>query len=173
MANSTNLQILYTLVYLITLGAFSWGGASNLQQPILPIQDNRSVPDCLVKAGVEALTSASSSWAATISPYNFRLHYEPLAVALPTTPEQVSATLKCAKVYGVKVQARGGGHSYGAMSLGGKNGSLVIDMNRFNEIVVDKKTNIAKVGSGVRLGNMALALYEQGGRALPHGICSG
>ena len=42
---------------------------------------------------------------------------------------------------------------------------------RFNESVVDKETQIAKVGSGVRLGNMALAVYGQGERTLPHGTC--
>lgn len=32
-------------------------------------------------------------------------------------------------------------------------------------------TYIAKVGAGVRLGNMAEALFAQGQRALPHGVC--
>lgn len=32
---------------------------------------------------------------------------------------------------------------------------------------------IANVGAGVRIGNMALALYKQGKRALPHGTCPG
>jgi hypothetical protein len=32
---------------------------------------------------------------------------------------------------------------------------------------------IAKIGSGQRLGNVAQALFDQGGRALPHGTCSG
>jgi FAD/FMN-containing dehydrogenase len=32
---------------------------------------------------------------------------------------------------------------------------------------------VAKVGSGSRLGNMAIAIYNQGQRALPHGTCPG
>jgi len=32
-------------------------------------------------------------------------------------------------------------------------------------------TGIAAVGGGTRLGNMALGLYSQGQRALPHGTC--
>jgi len=163
--------MLHIIVCIVALGTFSCGTSANLQPSISAIHS--SLSDCLAKAGVEGLTSASSSWAAIIAPYNLRLRYKPAAVALPTTPKQVSATLKCAKVCGVKVQARGGGHSYGSMGIGGKDGSLVIDMNRFNKVLVDKETNIAKVGSGVRLGNMALALYQQGRRALPHGVCAG
>ena len=34
-------------------------------------------------------------------------------------------------------------------------------------------TGIATVGGGVRLGNLALGIYEQGQRALPHGTCPG
>lgn len=36
---------------------------------------------------------------------------------------------------------------------------------------LDKKTNIAKFGAGLRLGNLALALSAHG-RALPHGTCT-
>lgn len=32
---------------------------------------------------------------------------------------------------------------------------------------------IAKIGAGQRLGNVALGIHEQGGRALPHGTCAG
>jgi hypothetical protein len=34
-------------------------------------------------------------------------------------------------------------------------------------------TGIATVGGGVRLGNLALGIYAQGERALPHGTCPG
>jgi hypothetical protein len=34
-------------------------------------------------------------------------------------------------------------------------------------------TKIARIGTGQRLGNVALALFNQGGRALPHGTCPG
>lgn len=40
-------------------------------------------------------------------------------------------------------------------------------------MLTKKATFIAKIGSGQRLGNIALALYSQGERALPHGTCPG
>lgn len=133
-----------------------------------------SLANCLAEAGVETYTdSGLNSWTNIIAPFNLRVPFQPAALVLPKTPVEVSSSLKCAKLYGVKVQARGGGHSYASFGLGGKDGSLVIDMNRFNTVDVDPGTQIAKVGSGVRLGNMATSLYQQGGRALPHGTCPG
>ena len=124
---------------------------------------------------METYTQGSplSSWTTVIAPFNLRVPFQPAALVLPKTPTEVSSSLQCAKLYGVKVQPRGGGHSYASFGLGGKDGSLVIDMNRFNSIEVDPVTQIAKVGSGVRLGNLANALYKNGGRALPHGTCPG
>lgn len=85
--------------------------------------------------------------------------------------------------------ARSGGHSYGAYGLGGQDGSLMVDLGSFQTISLDKSTNIATVGAGVRLGNMASKLFSLGGRAyfsllsfyqstsqltplrVPHGTC--
>jgi len=133
-----------------------------------------SLVNCLAEAGVETYTSASVfEWPTIIEPFNLRVPVQPAALVLPKTPTEVSSSLKCAKLYGVKVQPRGGGHSYASFGLGGKDGSLVVDMNRFNTVDVDATTYIATVGSGVRLGNMATILYQNGHRAMPHGTCPG
>lgn len=49
---------------------------------------------------------------------------------------------------------------------------MVIDLQQFQNITVDKE-GIAMVGGGVRLGNLALGLYNQSQRAVPHGTCPG
>lgn len=85
----------------------------------------------------------------------------------------MSDAVRCAANSGVKVQAKSGGHSYASYSLGGKNGSMMIDLEPLQEISLDNGTGIAKVGGGVRLGNMALGIFEQGKRGLPHGTCPG
>lgn len=98
------------------------------------------------------------------------------------------------------MQAKSGGHSYASFSTGGKNGSLIVNLQNFHSIIVDGMSyyhsyhfriwgntpkcvwgallicsddGIATVGAGVRLGNLALELYSQRGRALPHGVCPG
>ncbi|KAL9025822.1 MAG: hypothetical protein Q9196_005424, partial [Gyalolechia fulgens] len=49
---------------------------------------------------------------------------------------------------------------------------MVIDLEAFQTVTVDGK-GIAQVGGGVRLGNLATAIYNQSHRALPHGVCPG
>lgn len=48
-----------------------------------------------------------------------------------------------------------------------------MDLRYLQNIDLDKKTNIAKVGGGVRLGNLAQGVYDQGKRAISHGTCAG
>ena len=72
--------------------------------------------------------------------------------------------------YNHQVVARSGAHSYIANGLGGKNGSFVVDMSNFNTVSVDPSTHIAIIGPGNRLGDVALALNNNG-RAMPHGTC--
>ncbi|KAI5800412.1 hypothetical protein DFH27DRAFT_81646 [Peziza echinospora] len=117
------------------------------------------------------LAGNSTEYVQTSQPFNLNLPYQPVAIVAPTTVKDVATALKCANAAGVKVAARGGGHSYGAMGLGGKNGSLVLDMVKFNAIELGED-GVVSVGTGVRLGNLASALAEKG-RALPHGICPG
>jgi len=46
-------------------------------------------------------------------------------------------------------------------------------MRSFNSVTVDLASHTADVGSGGRLGNIALALYSQGKQAMSHGTCPG
>jgi hypothetical protein len=93
---------------------------------------------CLANKSVPTRLNSSPDWTSLIDPYNLRLKYTPAAVTLPTTPQHVSDSVVCAVAAGVKVQARSGGHSYGSFSLGGRNGSLVVDLRNFNAISLDK-----------------------------------
>lgn len=72
------------------------------------------------------------------TPFNLRLPYTPTAVTLPVTVDQVGNSVVCAAQAGLKVQPRGGGHSYASYSIGGHNGSVVVDMSGFDDIVVDQ-----------------------------------
>jgi FAD/FMN-containing dehydrogenase len=71
------------------------------------------------------------------------------------------------------VNPKSGGPSYAGHSLGGEDGHLVIDLKYFRDTKVDPMTNIATIGPGARLGNVALDLFAQGQRALAHGTCPG
>lgn len=47
-----------------------------------------------------------------VKPYNLDRIVKPAAITYPKTTEQVAAIVRCAVEAKVKVQARGGGHSY-------------------------------------------------------------
>jgi FAD/FMN-containing dehydrogenase len=49
----------------------------------------------------------------------------------------VSDAVTCAAAAGLKVQAKSGGHSYASFSTGGKDGSLIVNLQNFNSISVD------------------------------------
>ena len=135
-------------------------------------QRSPSLVDCLDAKHVPISLASSSGFTQLAQTFNLRLQYTPAAIALPTTEQHVSDAVVCALNAGIKVQARSGGHSYASYSAGGQDGSLIINLENFQNITVDQTTNVAQVAGGVRLGNMALALMKYG-RALPHGTCPG
>ncbi|EPS39278.1 hypothetical protein H072_6920 [Dactylellina haptotyla CBS 200.50] len=139
----------------------------------LPIYHNyppqSTINDCLQAADVPAILQSSASFDALSQPLNSRLKSKPAVITIPTTALHVSSAVKCAAQFKLKVTPRGGGHSYNAQSLG--DGAVVIDMQQFHDVVYDSKTQLARIGGGARLGNVAQKLYDQGKRAMPHGTC--
>lgn len=136
----------------------------------------------LATDGDVVLSSSSPAWHEASAPYNRRLlaWVEPLALAYPSTPAAIATVLGCARLAGgsVGVQARSGGHNYGAFAMGGRqlsSSTLTLDLRRFADITFSPGPDgtadgIARVGSGVMLGELAHAL-ERRGRAMPHGSC--
>ncbi|KAN0064079.1 hypothetical protein ACQY0O_003243 [Thecaphora frezii] len=116
---------------------------------------------------------SSSNFASLSSAYNTNFHYNPSYVVLPTSSKDVKAVIAClaAQQGRVKISPKGGGHSYAAYSLGGQDGSVVVDLRHFDTISIDANAKTATVGAGVRLGTLAQKLWDQG-FALPHGTCS-
>lgn len=131
----------------------------------------------LLEKAIQVKTANSHDWKDYAATYNIRLPYTPLAVVLPKTAEEVSAAVASAARHGLQVQARCGGHSYTSFSHGGRDGAVIIDLRHLQDAEVCHEHEdeglgaIARVGGGVRLGNLALRLFNQGDRALSHGTC--
>ncbi|KAF8629013.1 hypothetical protein AX17_005869 [Amanita inopinata Kibby_2008] len=123
----------------------------------------------LTALNVGAVFPGDQEYANDTQAYNLRFDFKPAAMAFPTTPDEVSEVVKLGVQYDYKVVARSGGHSYIANGLGGMDSVLVIDMSKFKNITVHDD-GTATIGSGNRLGDIALTLNDQG-RAMPHGAC--
>jgi hypothetical protein len=130
-----------------------------------------SLADCLGLANVPVVMASDSDWTIYSTTYNTRVQNEPVVIAVPNTQDDVAAAVVCAGQYNVPVQARSGGHSYASFST--LQNGVMIDLENFQTVTVDSSTGIATVGAGLRLGNMATDLFNQAGRALPHGTCPG
>ena len=126
---------------------------------------------CLNDAELTFVDAESEAWDDAISPWNLRLPtYAPRAVVYPTSKEEVQAAVRCAAEAGIKVSAKSGGHSYANFGLGGDDGHLVIQLDRWHDVTL-REDNTAVVSAGTRLGLIALELYDQGKRAISHGTC--
>ena len=136
-------------------------------------QKRATVVECLTSAEVPQALPGTSNFTQGIRPFNLRIPFTPVALAIPSNVAQIQAAVKCGSTQGVMVSARSGGHSYANHGNGGEDGHLVIDLKYFNTVSVDNATNIATIGPGARLGNVALALFKQGQRAFSHGTCPG
>ncbi|KAJ3038248.1 hypothetical protein HDV00_000845 [Rhizophlyctis rosea] len=123
---------------------------------------------CLQKAGITTITPSSSSYNTARFGHDKAFNYKPVAIAYPTTDQQVASAVKCAVKAGVKVAPRSGGHSYEGYSMGGMDGSLIVDVTTLKSISVSN--GYATVGAGNRLGPIALALSKSG-VAVPAGTC--
>lgn len=128
---------------------------------------------------IPTVTRSSPSFPHHARSYNRVFSYSPLAICNPTDAPAVSHIVTAASSLGLKVQARGGGHSYAGYSAGGRDGSVVVDMRAFDgvELLDDGPGHgqvgggviVARVGAGVRLGRLARELWDKGKRAVPHG----
>ncbi len=138
-----------------------------------PLDASATVEDCLKTAGVPVDTRGTIGWAQDVAPFNLRLNYTPVAIAVPETIAHIQDAVRCAAKLGVKANPKCGGHSYASFGLGGEDGHLVIEMDHMNSVVLDNSTGIATIQGGARLGHVAAELYAQGKRDFSHGTCPG
>jgi hypothetical protein len=147
-----------------------------------------TVNQCLDSKNVPYKRTSDVGFAKLSEAYNQRVSFTPVVVVLPTTNQHVQDAVVCAGQTGIKVQAKSGGHSYASFSSGGKDGSmselnicggrkladfiLVVDLQSLQNVALDKSTGIVQVGGGVRLGNLADGIWNQGKAALSHGTCT-
>ncbi|KAG0313601.1 hypothetical protein BG000_005823, partial [Podila horticola] len=104
--------------------------------------------------------------------YNKIFVHNPSAIFHPASEVDAAAAVVCAVSHNVSIVPRSGGHSFEGYSGGGK-GSLVIDLDLFQQFSIDHDTGIATVGGGNRLGSLYTKLWSAGEYLVPAGTCPG
>ncbi|EKC2263098.1 FAD-binding oxidoreductase [Salmonella enterica] len=84
----------------------------------------------------------------------------PLLIVEAHSSTDVALAIDFARHNGLTVSARGTGHSYSAVFL--SEGGLLLDLSNLNDIVVDRPAHRLSVGAGVRSGQIAAALAQEG-----------
>ncbi|KAG0042003.1 hypothetical protein BGZ83_001025 [Gryganskiella cystojenkinii] len=147
---------------------------SSLLALATPSQNTLTLPSsqllaCLEPLGAKVLTSNDPKYNEERYVFDLRYTFLPQVIVMATSVSDVQTAVKCATAAKVAVAPRSGGHSYEGHSIGGQDGSLVIDLGGFTSVTVNN--GVAKVGAGVRLGQLYLELFHQGGYTLNAGTC--
>ncbi|OJD32609.1 berberine-like protein [Diplodia corticola] len=129
-------------------------------------QESASLEECLGQVG--ATFDGEPTWANETSPWQLRITPKPITVIHPETSDDIATALSCAQQFSLKVSALNGGHSYGAYGLGGNDGALVINMEKFTDISYDETAETLTYGGGSRVGPVATWLWNNHGRHFPH-----
>ena len=116
----------------------------------------------VVTAGDPGYDVARSVWNGEIDRY-------PAVVVRPARPTDVAAALEFARVNGLDVSVRGGGHNYGGAAVVDQ--GLCIDLSSLNAITVDPGARTARVGGGATWAAVDAATQEHA-LAVPGGTIS-
>ena len=108
------------------------------------------------------ITPADADWDAARMPWNVAVDQHPLAVVLAADAEDVTRVVRHAAAHRLVVTAQPGGH--GASS--DLRGVVLIRTTALTDIWIDAESRVARVGAGVRLGELQAALDGTGLTAL-------
>jgi FAD/FMN-containing dehydrogenase len=139
----------------------AWAFFTPVVVQAIAIDRHGNVQDCLTAAGVPQNIPGTANFTTAILPFNLRLPFTPVAVAVPLTVPQVQAAVKCGVQNGLKINPKSGGHSYASHGLGGEDGHFMIDMKYWYNVTVDPVSQVATVQPGARLGNIAQRMNLQ------------
>jgi len=99
--------------------------------------------------------------------FNKRFTYFPKAIITPRTFKQAQYVVRIFKKYHLPFSVRSGGHCHEPGSL---SSDYVLDLQKFNDIILDEEQGEVYIGAGALLGNVIQKLGEIG-YAIPTGTC--
>ncbi|KAI1307353.1 hypothetical protein EDD11_004500 [Mortierella claussenii] len=139
------------------------------RQDISPTASNSTLITCLKPLGSKVLQRQTAAFEKNRYDFDLRYNFNPQVIVMASSAADVQTAVKCAKDAKVAVAPRSGGHSFEGYSIGGQDGSLVLDLTAISSVTMTGST--AKVGSGIRLGPLYLALWNLGGWTINAGTC--
>ncbi|XP_074267502.1 berberine bridge enzyme-like 4 [Silene latifolia] len=97
---------------------------------------------------------------------------KPLAIVTALDITHVQATVLCAKVNGLQIRIRSGGHDFEGMSYVSKDPFVILDMFNLRSISINLTNQTATVQAGATLGELYYSIAKSSNTlAFPAGIC--
>jgi FAD/FMN-containing dehydrogenase len=101
--------------------------------------------------------------------FNLRFDVRPQAILFACNTADVVDGVRMARDKGIELRARAGGHSFEAYSL--VEDGLVIDVSPIAHVRVAKDLRTARIGAGIKLGEVYRQLWDASHLAIPAGSC--
>jgi len=144
--------------FIAGLGALVVGGFDPVQHTWIPEAKAATFPARLPRLDGRVVTDPATLAAVSSDAGNF-VHATPFAVLEPGSVEDVAKMVRFCRRYGIKVAARGQGHTTFGQSL--VRGGLSVDMSKLNRIHSICGSS-ADVGAGLRWRELVAATIPQG-----------
>jgi FAD/FMN-containing dehydrogenase len=122
----------------------------------------RTLGGSLLRPGDDGFAESTFLW-------NAMIERTPALVVQPTDTADVAAVVDFARLHGMPLAVRGGGHNIAGTALA--EGGVTIDMSRLRSVVVDPDRRVATVQPGCQLGDVDRAAQAHG-LATPLGFVS-
>lgn len=120
----------------------------------------QSLDALVAKLEAPVLRPGDPGYADATTIWNGMVTKRPALVVQPVSAGEVSAAVGFARVNGILLSIKGGGHNIGGTSL--SDGGLALDMSRLRWVEVDAEQRIAHVGPGCLLGDIDRATQVHG-----------
>jgi FAD/FMN-containing dehydrogenase len=106
------------------------------------------------------LHPGDQGWNDAVSIWNGMAARLPALVLQPVSAHDVAAAVSFARVHGLLLSVKGGGHNIAGTSIA--EGGLTLDMSRMREVAVDPDAKVVHVGPGCLLGEVDQATQQHG-----------
>ncbi|CAN6689374.1 unnamed protein product [Malus baccata var. baccata] len=172
-------KILRVLVSLLFLQAsVSWAASDSVYDSFLQCLNTKTKSSNTTQLSSIVYAQNNPSYTPILQAYirNSRFNRtstpKPLLVVTPLTESHVQASVLCAKLAGVQLKIRSGGHDYEGISYWSSQTFIVLDMFNLRSITVNIEDNSVWAQAGATLGELYYRIWEKSKvHAFPAGIC--
>ncbi len=106
------------------------------------------------------LRPGDEGWDDAVLVWNGMVAKIPALVLQPTSAQDVAAAVDFARVHGLLLGVKGGGHNIAGTAIAER--GLTLDMSHMRDVVVDPEARLARVGPGCVLGDVDRATQRHG-----------